>query len=103
MEAKIQSTNGRTQEGGREGAHLAAASFVELGVIAMQGVRRARIRPGDRVVVLGQGLVGQLCIQMARWAGGTPVIAVARSRDLAAVSQASGADEVVALHRLIWC
>ena len=74
-----------------------AASFIELGVIALQGVRRARICPGDRVVVLGQGLVGQLCIQLARWAGAAEIIAVARSNQFAKISQASGADRVIAL------
>ena len=73
------------------------AAFIELGVIAMQGVRRAEIRPGERVVVLGQGLIGQLAIQIARWAGAAPIIAVARTPALAEIALASGADETVAL------
>ncbi len=73
------------------------AAFVELGVIALQGVRRARIQPGDRVVVLGLGLVGQLALQLARWAGAAPLVAVARSRTFQDVARAGGADRVVDL------
>jgi predicted dehydrogenase len=47
------------------------ACFVTLGAIAMQGVRLANIELGDRVVVLGLGLVGQLAAQLARCAGAT--------------------------------
>ena len=36
------------------------ASFIELGIICLQGVRKAAIRPGERVAVVGQGLIGQL-------------------------------------------
>ena len=36
------------------------SSFIFLGVICMQAIRKARIRPGDYVAVIGQGLLGQL-------------------------------------------
>ena len=48
-----------------------AASFVTVGAIAIQGVRLAEIELGDRVVVMGLGLVGQVAAQLARCAGGT--------------------------------
>ncbi|MCY2967232.1 MAG: oxidoreductase, partial [Planctomycetota bacterium] len=51
------------------------ASFVALGSIALQAVRRAEIQLGDRVVVVGLGLVGQLVAQLVRVAGGR-VIAI---------------------------
>lgn len=73
------------------------ACFVELGVITLQGVRRARILPGERVVVLGLGLIGQLVLQLARWVGASPLVAVARSRSWFEAARASGADECVAL------
>ncbi len=47
------------------------ACFVTLGAIAMQGVRLAEIELGDKVVVMGLGLVGQLAAQLARCAGAT--------------------------------
>ena len=46
-----------------------AGSFVALGAIAMHGVRLGEITLGDRVVVMGLGLVGQIAAQLARAAG----------------------------------
>ncbi len=54
-----------------EGLSFDYACFVTLGAIAMQGVRLAEIELGDRVVVMGLGLVGQLAAQLARCAGAT--------------------------------
>ncbi len=45
------------------------ACFSTLGSIAMNAVRIAKISLGDRVVVLGLGLVGQLISQLARLQG----------------------------------
>ncbi len=49
---------------------LEDAAFVTLGGIAMQGVRRAEIKLGERVAVIGLGLVGQLVAQLVNTAGG---------------------------------
>lgn len=74
------------------------ASFIELGIIALQGVRKARIRPGDRVAVIGQGLVGQLAARLARVAGAEPIVAVASSgRRRGPALEPGGADRFVAL------
>src|SRR5262249_61210740 len=54
-----------------EGLSCDAACFVTLGAIAMQGVRLAEIELGEKVVVMGLGLVGQLASQLARCAGAT--------------------------------
>jgi predicted dehydrogenase/threonine dehydrogenase-like Zn-dependent dehydrogenase len=40
-----------------------AAAFATLGAIAMQGVRQAEPRLGERVVVIGLGILGQLTVQ----------------------------------------
>jgi predicted dehydrogenase/threonine dehydrogenase-like Zn-dependent dehydrogenase len=45
------------------------AAFVTLGAIALQGVRRTDPGLGDRVAVLGLGLLGQITTQMLRAAG----------------------------------
>jgi predicted dehydrogenase/threonine dehydrogenase-like Zn-dependent dehydrogenase len=45
------------------------ACFATLGSIAMNAVRNANIALGDRVVVIGLGLVGQLVAQLARLQG----------------------------------
>ncbi len=52
-----------------ENISFEAASFVALGGIAMHGVRMAHLTLGERVVVLGLGLLGQLAAQMASAAG----------------------------------
>ena len=46
------------------------AAFVTVGGIAMQGVRRAEVQLGERVAVIGLGLVGQLVSQLVNAAGG---------------------------------
>lgn len=45
------------------------ASFVTVGAIALQGIRQADPRLGDRVAVIGLGLLGQLTVQMLKAAG----------------------------------
>jgi predicted dehydrogenase len=46
------------------------ACFTTLGSIAINGVRIANISLGDKVAVIGLGLVGQLIAQLARLQGG---------------------------------
>ncbi len=48
-------------------------AFATLGAIALQGVRRADLTPGERVAVIGLGLVGQLTVQILH-AYGFPVL-----------------------------
>jgi len=50
------------------------AAYATLGAIAMQGIRRAELSPGETVAVIGLGIVGQLTVQILR-AYGSPVIA----------------------------
>ena len=42
------------------------ASFVTLGAIALQGVRQAEPTLGERVVVMGLGLIGLLTVQLLK-------------------------------------
>jgi polar amino acid transport system substrate-binding protein len=58
-----------------DGTSYDDACFVTVGAIAMHGVRLANITLGDRVVVLGLGLVGQIAAQLARCAGATVIAA----------------------------
>jgi len=55
------------------GATYDAACFVTIGAIAMQGVRLANLHLGDKVVVMGLGLVGQIAAQLVRCAGATVI------------------------------
>ena len=75
---------------------LEEAAFAPLGAIALQAVRQAKIELGDRVAVIGLGLVGLLVVQVLK-ATGCVVLGIdinARRLDIAG---ALGADLV--LHR----
>lgn len=50
-----------------------SASSVTLGAIAMQGLRRADVKLGENIAVIGLGLLGQILIQLLK-ANGTRVI-----------------------------
>jgi predicted dehydrogenase/threonine dehydrogenase-like Zn-dependent dehydrogenase len=48
---------------------LQTAASATVGAIAMQGIRRADVRLGEVVVVVGLGLIGQITVQLLRAAG----------------------------------
>lgn len=52
-----------------DGVPLRDAAFTTLGAIAMQGVRRAEASLGERLAVVGLGLLGLLTVQILRAAG----------------------------------
>ena len=51
------------------------AVFFNLSAIALQGIRKARIELGEPTLVLGQGLIGLLALQLSKLSGAVPVIA----------------------------
>jgi predicted dehydrogenase/threonine dehydrogenase-like Zn-dependent dehydrogenase len=51
------------------GCSLEAAAFGTVGAIALQGVRRASPQLGEKVCVLGLGLIGQIAVRLLRAAG----------------------------------
>ena len=67
------------------------ASFTTLGAIALQGVRQAEPRLGDKVCVIGLGLLGQLTVQLLK-ANGCRVFGVDLSKNLVDLAVKSGAD-----------
>jgi len=52
-----------------DGCAASAAASATIGSIALQGVRRATPQLGERVAVLGLGLIGQITVQLLRSAG----------------------------------
>lgn len=42
-----------------------SASFGAIACIAMQGIRRLELAPGERVGIVGLGLIGQICFRLA--------------------------------------
>ena len=77
-----------------DGLSFDEASFFVLGSIALQGVRKAHIELGEAVLVLGQGLVGNLALQLAKLSGGMPVIGVDMYDYRRGISQKCGGDHV---------
>jgi len=70
------------------------ACFATLGSIALNAVRIANISLGDRVVVIGLGLVGQLVSQLARLQGAL-VIATDLRTDRVQLARDMGAHEPI--------
>ncbi len=50
------------------------AALMEPVAVAVHAVRRSSIKPGDRALVLGAGIIGNLCAQMAKAAGAAQVV-----------------------------
>ncbi len=67
------------------------ASFVTLGAIALQGVRQADPTLGERVVVMGLGLIGLLTVQLLK-ANGCRVLGFDPNPGRAALARELGAD-----------
>lgn len=76
------------------------ASFVTLGAIALQGVRQAEPRLGDRIAVIGLGLLGQLTVQMLK-ACGCRVIGTDLDSSRLSLARRLGADTVADQSALI--
>ena len=69
--------------------------FFNLGAIALQGVRKARIELGEPTLVLGQGLIGLLALQLSKLSGAVPVIAADLTDSRLELSKSIGADHTL--------
>lgn len=69
------------------------ASFVTVGAIALQGVRQAEPVLGDKIAVVGLGLLGQLTVQLLK-ANGCKVVATDLDPAKLELAQKLGADLV---------
>lgn len=74
-----------------DGVDLKHACFTTVGVIALQGVRQAEVRLGERIAVIGLGLVGQLTVQILK-AAGCRVLGIDVSAGACELARKSGAD-----------
>lgn len=77
-----------------EGVSFEQACFTTLGSIALNAVRIANISLGERVAVIGLGLVGQLIAQLARLQGAV-VVATDLKADRVALASQLGADSAL--------
>jgi predicted dehydrogenase len=73
---------------------VAHAAFTTLGAIALHGFRLAQPQLGERVGIIGLGLLGQLSVQIAR-AAGCRVFGVDLSPERVALAREMGADVAV--------
>lgn len=83
-----------------DGVSFDDAAFVTLGAIALQGVRQADVRLGERVGVIGLGLLGQLTVQMLK-AGGCLVLGSDLDPMKNQLAERLGADLVVSPEALV--
>ena len=81
------------------GVSIEDAAFVQLGIIAINAIEQASIRPGDAAVVLGQGVIGQLLVQLAVAAGASAVGSVARTDRRVSEALRARAERVITLQR----
>lgn len=87
------------------GCAVSLAASTTVGTIAMQGVRRAAPQLGEKVCVLGLGLIGQITAQLLRAAGCDVVgldldpARVARAKSLGMAEGASDPDTLKTLVR----
>src|SRR5262249_8821833 len=72
-----------------DGCDLESAASATIGAIALQGVRRADVRLGESVAVIGLGLIGQLTIQLLN-ASGCRTIGTDVEPSRIALAEASG-------------
>ncbi|MEE9607283.1 MAG: bi-domain-containing oxidoreductase [Myxococcota bacterium] len=77
-----------------DGVSMETAAFATVGAIALQGVRQANPTLGERVAVLGLGLIGQLTVQLLR-ANGCRVLGYDPDQGRAALAETLGADRAV--------
>jgi len=80
------------------GVAFEGAAMTSMGFVALHGVRKASIEAGERVAVLGCGLIGQLASQLAQLAGGE-VVAIATSPERLEVAKACGVNRVLDARR----
>jgi len=76
------------------------ACFVTVGAIALQGVRQAGPKLGEKIAVMGLGLIGQLTVQLLK-ANGCKVIGSDVDPDKLELARKLGADEVCLAGELI--
>lgn len=77
------------------GLGLRDAAFSEPLACCIHALDVAAIRPGERAIVIGGGVIGLLCVQLARLAG-AEVLLVTRSPDRRRIGEAVGASMALA-------
>ena len=74
-----------------------AGALVEPLAVALHAVRQGNVRPGDTVVIVGDGTIGLCALLAAKAAGASEVYLVAKHRGRGEIASAMGANAVVYL------
>lgn len=93
--AEVVAVPGNLVAGVPDGVSLRDAAFTTVGAIALQGARRAEAQLGERIVVVGLGLIGLITTQLLR-AAGCRVLGVEPSAERRALASDLGAERVAA-------
>lgn len=67
------------------------AAFATVGAIAMQGIRQAEVSLGEKVAVIGLGLIGEIAVQILK-ASGCQVFGIDIDSDAVALAKELGVD-----------
>ena len=78
------------------------AAFGMLGIIALQGVRCAKVRQGQKVAVLGLGLLGQITVQLLK-AYGCSVVGTDLEPEKLRIAESCGCDRTALVEDLPRC
>ena len=76
-----------------EGVSFEQASYTSVASIALEGIRLARVTLGERVLVIGLGLVGQICVCLLK-AQGCKIFGTDIDPEKLELARTLGADEV---------
>ena len=76
-----------------EGVSFEQAAYTSVASIALEGIRLARVTLGERVLVLGLGLIGQICVCLLK-AQGCKVFGTDIDPEKLELARTLGADEV---------
>lgn len=71
-----------------------SAAMIEPLAVGIAAADQAKVKAGDKVVVLGCGMIGNACLQAAKAAGAAAVLAVDVSPLRLRLARESGADDV---------
>ena len=80
-----------------EGLGFEEAAFGMIGIIALHGIICAEVKPGEKVAVLGLGLIGQITAQLLK-AYGCNVIGADIEESKLRLAELLGCDQVVLTH-----
>ena len=58
-----------------DGVSLSDAALAHIATFPMAAIRKCRLELGEGVIVMGQGVLGQLAVKLAKAAGAAPVVA----------------------------